>query len=626
LASSEKQSSESQSTSIIPPTLNRTAQEHPNSTTVESIKSPSQPTLDSQPPTHNTHQSVGSLVFGGYSDSNNSSPAPPPSARGVQQPTQPHNESGHTHVQPYTNGSHVHSLSNGYTPIGTSGPTSYHPRQDTYVSHNLNVEGYPRRQMTYFGPPEGYSPSGTASGIENQRLPTYDPSTPRSFHGSQSSAPNEQDGYGATHYTQYATAVISNGSNGHVEDVRLYHQPRPKVRTGSQSLAMGQGGHASANMVQPPMHPAMDNLDGLIGYLQSQFAEPKFADYTLELRYSDDRATPVRIPGHNLIFARSPKLNSLMTAQARDSNTDGLTLRTLLIETEDRFLRSDGFWMAVQRLYGGPLLDPGITMLGTSHLSSTLPGTPADRFEIALGYAASGHILQMPPVVHRGIDIACQFVNWLTLEKALDFALDGGLDSQWTLEDVRGLTSLSTYGPDVNRLIHSALNFIITMFPPTFELDTMVPDPTHNRRFPLVIDTRPITPNPRLSAIKFGDHPSEDIARTSSSNSSSYTLSKILLNLPYQLLKYILESPHLGNVHGLTTATLRQKVMHSIIEERERRRNTVLHSKVPNSERTGHYKQWNSVGWKENIVPPFGAAETSRLTRTWVNFLLPESS
>jgi hypothetical protein len=581
-----------------------------------------QPPFGGHHQTHNAHPSVGSLVFGGYSDSNNSSPAPP-SAGGAQHFAQPHHDSGRAQV--YTNGNNVHTLSNGCSPIGPSGPGGYYPRQDTYMAPNPSAETYSRRQMAYFGPSDGYSPSGTPSGIENQRFPPYDPSTPRSFHGSQSSAPNEQDGNGVPPYTQYATAVISNGSNGHVEDVHLYHQARPKGRTGSQSVALGQGNHAPPVMVQPPMPPAMDNLDGLIGYLQSQFADPKFADYTLELRYSDDRATPVRIPGHNLIFARSPRLNSLMTAQARDPSTNGLTLRALLIETEDRFLRSDGFWMAIQRLYGGPLLDPGVTMLASSHLSSTLPGTPADRFEIALGYAAAGHILQMPPVVRRGIDIACQFVSWLTLEKALDFALDGGLDSQWT-GDVHDISYQSTYGPDVNRLIHSALNFIITMFPPNFELDTTVPEPTHNRRFPLVVDARPITPNPRLSSIKFGDHPSEDTIRAGSSNPTTYTLSKILINLPYQLLRHVLESPHLGNVHGWATATLRQKVMHSIIEERERRRNKVLHSKVPNLERSNHHKQWRAVGFQESLVPPFGTAETSSLTRTWVDFMLPGSN
>jgi hypothetical protein len=319
-----------------------------------------------------------------------------------------------------------------------------------------------------------------------------------------------------------------------------------------------------------------------------------------------------------------------MTAQA-GSNSDGLTPRTLLIETDDRYLRSDGFWMAVQRLYGGPLLDPGASATTTipaiSQLSPSMPGTPADRFELALGYAAAGHILQMPPVVDRGIDIASHFVSSLTIEKALDFALDGGLERRWTFGNNRYDGSRSTYGPAVDMLINSALNFIITTFPPNFELDTSVPEPLHNRRLPFIAEHRPALPNPRLSSIKFGDHPSQDNIRSSSSNSTSSMLSKILLNLPFPLLKYVLESSRLGNVHGRVTTTLRQKVMHSVIEEREKRRRHARESRtVSNAERKANPKQWEAVGWLESLTAPYGGVETPTLTQTWVDFLLPEGN
>ena len=627
---SDQNSSETRSAYSIPPTFIPANQAYSNSTATDTTKFPKQRSLNSQYSMHNAHPSAGSLVFGGYPDSNNSSPAPPLSAGGSQhQLPLSHNDGGRAQGPQFTNGGHIHSFSNGYSPIGPP-HAGYYPRQDGYMNHNPGPDNFARRQMISFGPTEGYSPSGTPAGVDNQRYPPYGPSTPHSFHGSQSSAPNDQEVNGPHFHPQYSTAVISNGSNGHVEDVRLYHQPRPKGRGYPQTVPLPQNSHAQQGLAPPQILPVMDNLDGLVEYLQSQFAEPQFADYTLELRYSDDRATPVRIPGHNLLFARSPALKKLMTAQA-GSNSDGLTPRTLLIETDDRFLRSDAFWMAVQRLYGGPLLYPGASastnIPATTQLSPNIPGTAADRFEVALGYAAAGHILQMPPVVNRGVDVAIHFIHWQTIERALDFALDGGLDSRWTLNNTGYAGSPSTYGPAVNILIENALNFIITNFPPNFELDTSVTVTSYIRRLPFIMENRPTLPNPRLSSIKFGDHPSEDTIRSTSSNSPSATLSKIFLNLPFLLLKYVLESSRLGNVQGCATTALRQKVMQSVIEEREKRRTNARESRaVSNTERKANSKKWEAVGWQESLASPQGGAETPTLIQTWVDFLLPEGN
>jgi hypothetical protein len=568
---------------------------------------------------HHAHPSAGSLVFGGYPDSNNSSPAPLSAGGMPPFPPPGYPDAGRAQMGHHVNG-HMPSYSNGFAPMGPSGP-GFQPRHDVY--HPSATDNFNRRQMVSFAGPDSYSLSGTPVIVDSQRFQQFhEASTPHSFHGSQSSLPNEQENSGALFYNQH---VMPNGINGHQDDVRLYQQPRPKGRTGSQNLTGPPGAYPQANSLQPPMHHAVDNLDGLIGYLQSQFADPHFADYTLELRYSDDRATPVRIPGHNLLFARSPALKRLMTAQARDSNTDGLALRTLLIETDDRFLRSDGFWLAVNRLYGGPLLDSGATLTPaiSTRIPSNAPGNAHDRFDLALGYAAAGHILQMPPVITRGIEVASHFINWQTLEKAFEFALDGGLDSQWTLDNNYNSVCPSTYGPAVNILLHTALNFIVSNFPPNFELDASVTDPVTNRRIPFVMDAQPTLSNPRLSSIKFGDHPTEETAR-SNSNSIVSIISRILINLPFPLLKYVLESSDLGNVQGWATTNLRQKVMHAVIEEREKRRHGAKISKtVSNAERAARSKEWEAVGWEETVSPAASPNEASKLVRTWVDFNLP---
>ena len=495
-------------------------------------------------------------------------------------------------------------------------PPGYYPRQDALMHQGTGNDNYARRQMVSFGPMDGYSPSAVPFGVDNQRLVSYDPSTPHSFHGSQSSAPNDHEN-DPSFYTQYPTAVISNGSNGHIDEVRLYQQPRPKTRTGSQPLVNTTN---FQGLTLAPAVPASDHFDGLLVYLQNQFGDSTFADYTLELRYSDDRAEPVRIPGHNLMFARSPTLKAMMIAQAQESNSDGLTARTLLIESDDRFLRSDGFWMAVQRLYGGPLLDLGLANLSflPGSAPATMPGTAADRVDLALGYAAAGHILQIPPVVNRGSEVAGHLVGWESAEKALDFALDGGLDSHWTHERRDGAKCPSTYGPAVNMIISSTMNFIAQNFPAQFELDTSVKEPPRNRRLPRIEEHLPPPQNPLLSKIQFGEYEEEK------SENPEVTLSKILLNLPFHLLKYVLESPRLGNVQLWASTELRSKVMQRVIEEREKRRNKVRdNTHISNAERLANAKEWNAVGWQESVVPVGGQDGAPTLTRNWVEFTLP---
>ncbi|KAL2063080.1 hypothetical protein VTL71DRAFT_6152 [Oculimacula yallundae] len=595
-APSEGQSSTSRSTYQMPPAfIPAQSQTNGHTTSTNNV-------TNGQHSMHNPHPSVGNVVFGGFPESERSSPAPHSFMNNPPRYEYAQNNGPGGYVPP-----HSQPPPNGFNPANTyqaapQFPPGFYPRPEHHDNHA-------RRQMVSFGPPEGYSPSGTP-GTADPRM-NFDPSTPHSYHGSQSSVANDPDA--PAFYSQYPTAVISNGSNGHIDQVRLY-QAQPKV----------PGPHAvpsTPGMFAPPGLHSMDSFDGLLYYLQQQFADPTFADYTLELRYSDDRAEPVRIPGHNLLFARSLTLKNLMTAQARESNNDGQTVRTLLIESGDRFLCSDGFWMAAHRLYGAPLMEVG--MHGGANADSV--GPPAARFELALGYAAAGKLLEIPPVTTRGIEVASQLLSWNTIEKAFDFALDGGLDAQW-FAGPPGLRApphyrTPTYSPMSNILIHHSLQFIISSFPAGFVLDPTVGEPTHNRRLPTILQAGH---NPRLSAIKFGDHPSEDSSRSVAENPATATLSKLLINLPWDLLKYILDSPRLGNVQGWATTALRQSTMNAVIEERERRRIKVLESpNVSNDERKANDKEWLVVGWMEKVNKPQGKDIVPSITRSWVDFTLP---
>lgn len=574
-------------TNVSPPMVNNTSQRNvPNG----------------QHQMHHPHPSVGSVMFGGP-ESTRSSPALPVHASN----NMPYFYPPPTQTSGYGNA--PQNMSNGYSSMGPPPPPGFFPRPDGFTNQAA-ANSYGRANIS-FGPAEGYSPSTTPMGGD-QRMNNFDLSTPHSFQGSQSSAANEQEH--GPFYNQYPTAVISNGSNGHIDEVRLYQQPRPNPPTGSQAVRPSAQSFSAG--------PQSDHYDGLMGYLQQQFADPAFADYTLELRYIDDRAVPVRIPGHNLMFARSPALNRRMTAQARDS--DGLTVRTLLIETDDRYLRSDAFWMAAQRLYAWPLLEPGPSpVLNMAHQQSSAPGSPTERFAFALGYAAAGKILEIPPVIMRGAEIASQLLSWNTIEMAFDFALEGDLESRFAvrLGPGTGTPVPPTYGPAAGFLMNYALQFLIANFPAGFTLDTESGDSARHPRLPNASDSRP-GQNKRLSSIKFGDHPAQENGSAAPSDSVTATLSTLLINLPFDLLKYVLESPQLGNVKDWASIVLRRAVMTSVIEERERRKRKVRESHIPNAERHANAMVWEQVGWVESVdeSPKHAGIAKPSLSRRWLGF------
>jgi len=331
-----------------------------------------------------------------------------------------------------------------------------------------------------------------------------------------------------------------------------------------------------------------------------------------------------------LLFARSPALNNLMATTTGQLTIDG-SKRLLRLETEDPFVTSDGFYMAVSRLYGGRLLEEAGPSVGRS---PKIPGSALERFNLAIGYAAAGHILHISPVVDRGIIVASRLINWNTIEKALDFAIDGGLDSHWSFDPNHHGYPRSTYGRMANHLIHSALDFALGTFPATFHLDTSVQGFIHNSRLPVIkvpeVQTMrpskyPTIADPRLSSIKFGDvtfSPEDTLEST-----PTLVLSKLLISLPFHLLKYVLEHPRLENVESCATTNLRHKLMQIVVEEREKRRLQVFNVSIPNSQRLDNQTQWEAVGWMESVILSSspGSPELPTLARTWVGFTFADN-
>jgi hypothetical protein len=607
LARSDGHSSVSRSTYHMPPAFIPATNTNLNGMHAEAARFPQQNGFNGPHSMHQPHPSVGSVMFGGYPESNNSSPAPPPSASNMPPynfPPPPHSVGRHA---PHpSNASH---MSNGFAGMGPPPPPGYYGRPDTFTNHG--PEGYMNRHPANFNSTEQFLPPPIAGSQHPNN--GYGPSTPHSFQGSQTS--NQEQENGPAFWNQYPTAVISNGSNGHIEDVRLYQQPTPKPRQGPAPVVAAP----HAFLGPPKERPSeIDQMDGLLAWLGESFANPTFTDYVVELRYTDDRAPPVRIPGHSLMLARSLKLKDMMLDQAQ---SDGVLARSLLIESDDRFLNSDGFWAAMQRLYGIPLLDLnsiGALSARSSQYNPPTKGVTGSQFELALGYAAAGHLLKIISVTGRGCELAGSLLSWDNIERALDFALDGGLDFQWTLERS---DSSPTYGPFVNILIHFVVSFLISGFPAKFKLDTSVGDPSFHRRLPSTPDRRSSTQTRRLSTIKFGDHSVDDESLSTIPEDHVTTkLSKILLAIPFHLLKFILESPRLGNVQDWASTSLRTEVIHDVIQEREKRRIKVHQSpNLPSDERTTS-KQWQVVGYQEYIENSVNAESTPTILRKWIGY------
>jgi len=561
---SELPSLASRSTFQMPPPFIPASQSQSNSTNQAHIFVPQHPRRQSQ--VQHAHPGAGTQVFSAYPESsNNSSPVPPASAGNAppypyQQQQQPY--IGHN--GPHTsNGSYTQYMSNGHPTRGPPPPPGFFPRPDNYLGQG--PEGYVLRPL----PPGftgGYSPSLTPPSFDNHRPAVYDPSTPQSFQGSQASVTNEQDPACSSQYH----AAVPNGTNGFVDESRQYPRPpRPHPTTGSH---MQQPPNYMSYPVLP--NPEHDSYDGLVYYLRNHFANPEFADWQIELRYTDDRAQPVRIPGHSLIFARSPKLKSLMEVQSQAKNG-----KTLLIESSDRYLRSDGFNMAIERLYGGRLMsarDDYEPTTGQSYFATNELST--QRFETALGYAVAGCILDLHIVTSRGLQVASEFISWQTIEKAFDFAIDGGLLPHWV--EHGEVTNTPTYGTPVGRLLSVALDFVSQNFPVNFHLDCSATEPIHNRRLPAITQDRAATQSKRLSSLKFGDHPGDHSVKYQNDDPISASLSRILLNLPFPLLKYALESDLLGANEGWAgrNHTIRDNAMRDLVKEREARRLKALSS------------------------------------------------
>ncbi|KAH8899803.1 hypothetical protein GQ53DRAFT_634152 [Thozetella sp. PMI_491] len=517
---------------------------------------------------HQAQPSNGSLVFGGFPSSGTSSPAP-------------------------------------HLPAGF--PPATAPPFPVAEAVPVPVDMYGRPIMV---PPTAADPYVNA-------VNSHGPPTPHSFHGSQgSNQPEEVNGFGPRPV---------NGHGNYPSEPLGQTQPQPYMH--SQALFIN--------------HQIQDEA---LGALRNGLKDHEFADCTLEFRFTSpgiEPRDPLTMAAHRFVVAQSPTLRQLLRSRSFPHGV-------LQVEIQNEYIRPDSLYFAIRTLYGWDLGDG-------PHLPTFLPLNSAlDAIGLALGYIATARYLQLPLVNMKAVHWASRLVRWETVELACKFALPTA-----ALAPAQHGLPLPRDDYPISELVDSIVAFLFSSIPADFMLDTTVSD-CGFARLPRVTSAppTPLSPNapaiahgtfnsakthmprnqrmsvnPRLTQIKFGD-----IAASSGGEQGSRPgtptharrpptlaetiLSRILLNLPFNLLKQTLEHP------VFTKHATADTITRAIVAEREARRlramdkaSAELHVLQEAVERAGKPLivtemgdfLVNSMGFKEEVF----AGDAPYLVQTW---------
>ena len=480
-------------------------------------------TTRSQTSTLFPHQLEHTIIFGGYPESDHSSPTVPLSANsnGFPQPTPPSEITSSPTHSDYQGYGHTHHVAIPSVPPEECSPPYYlTDAEHVYIPTEYNYNGIPfhYKHLTAFdrGPQPPFTPS-------------------------------------ATPFNDQATQNLN---------------PNPA------SLPNGQSG-----LDQPPLEFVDNEVSdhkypkSLLSHVCDHFNRQEYADCELEIQIDGESAT---IMVHSLLISQSTTLRKIIKSVPTASS--GLR-SILLLQLKDNFVTIPAIIAALQVCYGVTALDA--FKIFSLDPTSIPRGIDMARFEDTkieyqmnniLAYLAAGCILDLWNVSHCGTLNAVMFMSLEALEKVLSFSLDGLTRLQDTTKIKKVINAIAdrtlnhddggTYSPYSNQILQTAIDYIVTSLSDYFTLDKCAPTYSSLSPFPAVSspDSTRSSSKSGLNLIQFGDFPSERIEAPTREDT---LLSSCLLSIPFVLLKHILD--HLDQ-------TISQRLSKLIISERERRR------------------------------------------------------
>jgi hypothetical protein len=384
------------------------------------------------------------------------------------------------------------------------------------------------------------------------------------------------------------------GTNG---TVTSHSQSPSKAQFGETVPTPDHGEEQHAVPYQNGTAPSAVRLEEspfeLASYLSTQYGNPEFADFILQVRSPE--SILVSVPVHGIVVVRSPVIADAVHRSPAPSHRSRDARRLVDVLALDPLTTRESLEEAVRVLYGAPLLLAQTFLYGLGPYAyesdQASPSTDAQRrMRQLLSYIAAARTFQMPSMQARGVDIARMLLRWDTVDQVLQYVLAASPAPRSRAE-----------GPDsddpfVATLLSYALEFIAYTFPVDFKLYTIAPEFKQAPRLPTSLEPRQPTHNPRLSKIRFGDAPTEDDHQPSHATT---VLSTILLSLPLPLVERLFNHRGTANQIGWTGAA---NILRDVINERENRRQKASRAQLkPTQNGTAPSVLMNNVYMEERV-------------------------
>jgi hypothetical protein len=324
------------------------------------------------------------------------------------------------------------------------------------------------------------------------------------------------------------------------------------------------------NGTAPPSERLEESPFELAAYLSTQYGNPEFADFILQVRSPE--SILVSVPVHGIVVVRSPVIAEAVRRSPTPSHRSRDARRLVDVLALDYLTTRESLEEAVRVLYGAPLLSAQTFLYGLGPDQASPSNDAKHRMRQVLSYFAAARTFQMPSMQARGVEIARMLLRWDTVDQVLQYVLGASCAPRSRAEGP------DTEDPFVATLLNYALDFVAYTFPADFKLYTIAAEFKQAPRLPTLVEPRQPTHNPRLSKIQFGDAPTEDDHQPSH---VTIVLSTILLSLPLPLVDRLFNHRGTANQIGWTGAA---NILRDVINERENRRQKASRSQLKPSQ------------------------------------------